>query len=163
MPHVTHNTPHSKACRDQDRCKIRFVRGYDIDFAAHLVLRNPEDGDLLLLEVPPILLIDEYQIQIIPCAELLVDIPERWCQFESSQEQPDWNRLSANWGAVHDFELGDGLGFVILIWCCSGCFSTDDGEFHVFNFDSDEEKVDFAHDDVFEMVSASTRGTGKSC
>jgi hypothetical protein len=30
--------------------------------------------------------------------------------------------------------------------------SSDDGEFHVLDFYPDEEKVDFAYDDVFQMI-----------
>jgi hypothetical protein len=48
--------------------------------------RNSKHCNLLLLEIPPILLIYQYQIQIIPCREFLVDIPEGRCQFESTQE-----------------------------------------------------------------------------
>jgi hypothetical protein len=48
--------------------------------------RNSKHCNLLLLEIPPILLIYQYQIQIIPRRELLINIPEGRCQFESPQE-----------------------------------------------------------------------------
>lgn len=129
---------------------------YNLSYSL-LILRNPEDRDLLLLKVSPILLINQDEIQVIPCAELLVDIPERRCQFESSQEQPDRNGLASNWRAVHDLEFGNGFGFVVLVGCCSGRFSTDDGELHVFDLDSDQKEVNFAHDYVFEVVSEVTK------
>lgn len=36
----------------------------------------------LLLEITPILLVDKHEVQIIPCAELLVHVPERRRQVE---------------------------------------------------------------------------------
>jgi hypothetical protein len=40
---------------------------------------------------------------------------------------------------------------------CSCRFSPDNREFHVLDFDSNEEEVDFANDDVFQVVSGKKR------
>ena len=42
----------------------------------------------LLLEVPPVLFIDEDEVQVIPHAELLVHLAERRRELEAAQEQP---------------------------------------------------------------------------
>ena len=59
----------------------------------------PEDGDFLLFEVASVLLVDEDEVQVVPRAELLVDITERRREVESAEEQPDRNRLS--WKTMH--------------------------------------------------------------
>jgi hypothetical protein len=81
--------------------------------------RDSKHCNLLLLEIPP--------VQVISRRELLVDIPERRRQFESTQEQPDGYSLSSNGCTIHDFEFGDGLRFIVLIWCRAGSFASDDG------------------------------------
>lgn len=69
----------------------------------------------LLLEIPPILLINQHQVQIISRAEPLVHIPERRRQVEAAQEQPDRYRLSSYRRTVHDLELRDRLALVVLV------------------------------------------------
>jgi len=116
-------------------------------------LRNPEHRYFLLLEIPPILLIDQYQIQVIPRRELLVHVSEGWSELEATEEQSDGDSLASDWCAIHDLELGDGLGLVVEVGSGTGRFSPDDGEFHVFDFDADEEEVYFADNDVLQVVS----------
>lgn len=36
---------------------------------------------------------------------------------------------------------------------CTGCFSSNDGEFHVFDLDSNEKKVNLTNDNIFEMIT----------
>jgi hypothetical protein len=48
----------------------------------------------LLLEIPPVFLVNEDQVQIIPDAKLLIHITERWRQVEATEEQPDRYRLA---------------------------------------------------------------------
>lgn len=45
-----------------------------------------EDGDLLLLEVSPVLFIYEDEIEVVACAELFIDVSECRRQFEASEE-----------------------------------------------------------------------------
>lgn len=40
--------------------------------------------DLILLEVPSIFLVDEDEVEIVPCAELLVDVSERRRELKAS-------------------------------------------------------------------------------
>ena len=48
----------------------------------------------LLLEVPPVLLVDENEVEVVSRAELLVDVSERRREVEAAQEQPYWDRLA---------------------------------------------------------------------
>ena len=48
----------------------------------------------LALEVPPVFGIDQDEVEVIPDGKLLVDVPERRCQVESSQKEPDRDRLA---------------------------------------------------------------------
>lgn len=116
-------------------------------------LRYTEDSDLLLLEISPVLLIYQHQVQIVPCAELLVHITECWRKLESTKEQPDRYCFASYRRTIHDLELCNGFGFVVLVWWCACRFSTDNREFHVFDLDSDQEEVDFAYYNIFEVVS----------
>lgn len=47
-----------------------------------LVLGYPENCNFLLLEIPAVLFIDEYQVKVVPSAEPLVDIPESGREVE---------------------------------------------------------------------------------
>lgn len=48
----------------------------------------------LLFEVPSVLFIDEYEIQIISDTEPLVHFAESWCKIKASEEQPNRDCLS---------------------------------------------------------------------
>ena len=48
----------------------------------------------LLLEVPPVLLVDENEVEVISRAELLVHVPERRREVEAAQEEPYGDRLA---------------------------------------------------------------------
>ena len=54
----------------------------------------PVDRDLLLLEVPPVLLVDEDEVEVISRAELLVHVAERRRQVEAPEEESDGDRLA---------------------------------------------------------------------
>ena len=54
----------------------------------------PENSDLLLLEVSPVLLIDEDEVEVISRAELLIHVAERRREVEAPQEEPYRNRLA---------------------------------------------------------------------
>jgi hypothetical protein len=49
---------------------------------------------------------------------------------------------------VHDFKLCDRLALVVLIWWRTRRLSADDRQFHVLDFDANEQKVDFPDDHV---------------
>ena len=42
----------------------------------------------LLFEVPPVLLVDEDEVEVVPYAELLVHLAESRRELEAAQEQP---------------------------------------------------------------------------
>ena len=48
----------------------------------------------LLLEVPPVLLVDEDEVQVISCAELLVHIAEGRRKVEAAEEESYWDRFT---------------------------------------------------------------------
>ena len=48
------------------------------------------DCNLLLLKVPPVLLVYENQVEVVPHGEFLVDVSECRRQLEASEEQPYW-------------------------------------------------------------------------
>ena len=58
-------------------------------------------------------------------------------------------------GKTTCFRNSLGYGFVIVVGVGprTGGFPLDDRDFHVTDLDSDQQKVDFPHDHVFQMVS----------
>jgi len=67
----------------------------------------------LLLEVAPVLLIDEHEVDEVLDGELVVHVAHRRCQLvEAREEEADGDRLGAHGRAVHDLELGDRLRLV---------------------------------------------------
>ena len=114
--------------------------------------RDPVNRDLLLLEIPPVLLVNQHQVQVIPRRKLLVDVAERRRELEPAEEEPDRYRLAPHRRAVHDLKLGDGLGLVVQVGRGARRFPPHDRELDVFDLDPDEEEVDFANDDVFQVV-----------
>jgi hypothetical protein len=57
-------------------------------------------------------------------------------------------------GRCTDFESDEGFAFVVLVWCCSCGFSSDDAEFHVLDLQPHQQEVDSADDDVFQVILA---------
>jgi hypothetical protein len=72
-------------------------------------------SDLLLLEISPVFLINEDKVEVVARRELLVDVAEGWGEVKAAEEEADRYRFAAHGCAVHDFELGDGLAFVVLV------------------------------------------------
>lgn len=122
--------------------------------------RLPINRNLLLLEIPPILLINQHEVQVVAGTELLVDVAESWGEVKAAEEEADGDGLPAYGRAVHDLELGDRLALVVLVRWCAGCFAADDGEFHVLDLYPYQEEVDLADDDVFQVVSGEGRQSG---
>ena len=55
--------------------------------------RGKRKDAYLLLEVPPVLLVDEDEVEVVARAELLVHVAERRRQIEPAEEQADRDRL----------------------------------------------------------------------
>ena len=51
-------------------------------------------GTYLLLEVPPVLLVDENEVEVISCAELLVHVAEGRREVEAAEEESYWDRFA---------------------------------------------------------------------
>lgn len=165
-----------------------------------------EEPPLAVLEIPSVLLVDQDQVEVIPSRELLVHVPERRREFKPAEEEADRNRLAcpeqtpsaflsiprgvkmarltSHGCTIHDLKLGDGLAFVVLIWCCdveggwsdgkvtthgaggqprsgntvgltgSRRLSSDDTQLHVFDLDPNQEEVDLADDDILQVIPA---------
>ena len=56
--------------------------------------RGWEGKTNLLLEVPPVLLVDEDEVEVISRAELLVHVAERRREVEATEEEAYWDRLA---------------------------------------------------------------------
>lgn len=50
-------------------------------------IRYPEDRDFLLLEISPILFVNQDEIEVVANAEFLVNLSERWGEVEATQEK----------------------------------------------------------------------------
>jgi len=116
------------------------------------ILGYPDDCDLLLLKVPPVLLVDEDEVEVIPRAELFVDVAEGGCEVEAAEEEPDGDRFAAHRCSVHNLKLCNRLALVVLIRRGTRRLSPDDRELHVLDLDSDQQEVYFADNNILEMV-----------
>ena len=65
-----------------------------------------------------------------------------------------WLWLTSDWCTVHDLELRDRLALVVLVWWRARSLATDNRKLHMLDLDADEQEVDLADDDVFQVVSA---------
>lgn len=72
-------------------------------------LFRPSVRPSLLLEVSPLLLVDEHEVQVVLDAELLVDVAHGGREVVAGQEHADGDGLAAHGRAVHDLILGDRL------------------------------------------------------
>lgn len=51
-------------------------------------------GNFLLFKVPSFLFADQNELRVKPCAELFVDISERWRRFEVAYKPSDGDRFA---------------------------------------------------------------------
>ncbi len=58
------------------------------------------------------------------------------------------SRPTSNGCAIHDLVFGDGFTLVVLVRWRAGSLASDDGELHMLDLDSNEQKVDLADDNV---------------
>lgn len=112
-----------------------------------------KDGNLLLLEISPVLFVHQHKIEIVACAELLIHVSECRSEFEPAQEEPYGYCFSAYGCPVHDFEFGDGFALVVLVWHGTCSFPTNNRQFHVFDLDADQKEIDLSNNDIFQVVS----------
>ena len=72
----------------------------------------------LLLEVPPLFFVNEYQVEIVPHTELLVDVLHRGREVVAGEEESDGNGLPSHWSSVHNLIFGYLLIFSIDVGSC---------------------------------------------
>merc|ERR1711937_457041 len=70
-------------------------------------------GDLLLLEVKAVLLVDEHQVEVVFDRELVVHCLVGGGEVEAIEEETDGDGLPTHGRAIHDLELGDRLALVV--------------------------------------------------
>ena len=78
----------------------------------------------LLLEVPPLLLVHQDQVEVVADTELLVDIPHGGREVVAGQEETDGDGLPSHWSTVHDlilsnlFILSVDVGRCVSVYVC---------------------------------------------
>ena len=50
----------------------------------------------LLLKIPPVLLVDKDEIEVIPSAKFFVHLPECGCELKATEEKPNRDGLAYN-------------------------------------------------------------------
>lgn len=70
-----------------DVCHWRFAGNLSFTWLA-------VDGDFLLLEIASVLLVDQDEVEVVPCAELLVHVPEGGREVEAAQEESNRDGFS---------------------------------------------------------------------
>ena len=59
-----------------------------------IVDEPPENCDLLLLKVPPVLLVDKYQVKVVARGILFVDVTKSWSELKASKKQTNGDSLA---------------------------------------------------------------------
>ena len=114
-------------------------------------LGAPEE-DLLLAEVPPVVNVDEDEVEVVAHAELVVHVAVRGRELVGAEVEADGNNLAAHGGAVHDLELGDVVALIEGVGTRAQGLALDDHNLHVLDLETDEQDVNLAHHDVLEIV-----------
>merc|ERR1712106_156531 len=112
----------------------------------------PPECDFLLLEVPPLLLVYQNQVQVVPDRKLLVDVPHGGGEVVSSKEDPDGNTLPPDWRPVHYLVLGYCLVLVEGVGPAAGRLTFYNRDLHVLDLDSHQKKVNFPDNNALEVV-----------
>lgn len=113
-----------------------------------------EEHNLALLEIPPGVLIDQDQTQIVARAKLFVDLSEGGRQVKAAEEQADRDGFAARGAAIHNLKAHQRLAFVILVGRGAARLAADDRQLHVLDLEAHEQEIDAADDDVLEMILA---------
>jgi hypothetical protein len=74
--------------------------------------KDSQARNLILLKVPSVLLVNQNKIEIVSCAELLVDVSECRSQLKASQKESNGNRLACK------HREGRSAVFVFNSACC---------------------------------------------
>mmetsp|Transcript_9119 Transcript_9119/g.35591 ORF Transcript_9119/g.35591 Transcript_9119/m.35591 type:complete len:366 (+) Transcript_9119:1141-2238(+) len=110
------------------------------------------ERDLLLLEIPPVLLVHQHQVEVVLDAEPVAHVLVRGRQVVRRQEQPHRYALPPDGRAVHDLVLGYGLALVVRVRPSARALSPANLNLHVLDLDPHEQKKYLTHDDVLEVV-----------
>lgn len=91
------------------------LRGDDV--ACKLFRGASPQGDLLLLEVASVFLIDKNEIEEVLDRELAMDVPVSRGQVKVPQEKSHRDRLALYRRSIHNLKLCQSLTLIISIWC----------------------------------------------
>lgn len=139
------------------------------------VFLQPVQGDFLLLEVSAILFINQYKIQIILDAKLVVNVAMRWCKIVWCKKQSYRYRLAcktphssshssfleaitktsctciytSNWGSIHQLKFSKCFCLHMSISTSTCWFPPPDLKIHILHLDPHKKKVYFPEDNIF--------------
>mmetsp|Transcript_53545 Transcript_53545/g.138411 ORF Transcript_53545/g.138411 Transcript_53545/m.138411 type:complete len:245 (-) Transcript_53545:301-1035(-) len=121
--------------------------------AAQLVPSLAVQRDLLLFEVPPVLLVDEDQVEEVLNGKFVVHVAKCGRQrVEAVEEQPNGDRLASHWRSIHDLKLCDCLALVVRICAGTGGLALDDGNLHVLDLYPHQQEEDLAEHHVLQVI-----------
>mmetsp|Transcript_6904 Transcript_6904/g.17262 ORF Transcript_6904/g.17262 Transcript_6904/m.17262 type:complete len:267 (+) Transcript_6904:284-1084(+) len=111
-----------------------------------------EEGDLLLLEVPAVFLVDQDKVEKIFHRELVVHVAEGGGErVMAAEKHADGDGFSSNRRSVHDLKLCYSFCLVECVRACACRLTLDDGYLHVLDLYPHQQEEDFAKDRVLEM------------
>lgn len=61
-------------------------------------------------------------------------------------------KLTSHGCTIHNLKFRDSFTFVVLVRHCSCRLPSNNREFHMLDFYPNEEEIDFANDDILQMV-----------
>lgn len=122
-----------------------------LDWSTDPIALAPKN-DLLLLEVSSLLFVHQHQIEIISYGKLLIDILHGWREVVSRQEESNRYRFPSDRRTIHYFILRYVLIVIEGVLPNSSGLFLDDRNLHVLYLDSHQQKVDFAHNDILQVI-----------
>mmetsp|Transcript_20229 Transcript_20229/g.50586 ORF Transcript_20229/g.50586 Transcript_20229/m.50586 type:complete len:303 (-) Transcript_20229:133-1041(-) len=121
-------------------------------YLSHSLHSVPEQVDLLLLEVPPVLLIHQHQVKVVFHTEPVGHVFVGGREVVGRQEQPHRNALPTHGSAIHNLVFGDGLTLVVRVGTAARALPPPNLHLHVLDLDPHQQEEDLTNHHVLEMV-----------
>ena len=103
----------------------------------------------LLLEIAPLLFIDQDQIEVVSDREFLVDVSHSGRQVVSGKKDANRYTLPSDRRTVHNFIFRDRLILVEYVGTGTRRLPAYNCNLHVPDLDPHQQEIDFAHYDIF--------------
>jgi len=105
----------------------------------------------LLFEISSVFFVNQDQVQEIFHWVLVMNILHWWCQIKWWHVQSNRDNFSLSRAPIHHFIFS--YCFILSLSCLtlSYSFSSNNSKFHIFDFDSYKQKVNFSHHTVLQM------------